>query len=182
MVCQRCITTVRDELSRLGFDVRDTGLGYVNLAGSPDAGQRAVIDQALQAQGFALLQDRKAALIQQVKDRIQQWLSSEDSSEKTRMGPLLAQEAGLEYDALSSLFSQTEGVTLEKYIIGRRLDKVMEWLVYSDLSLTEIAFRTGYSSVAHLSNQFRQYTGLTPTFFRQLRRDKETVQEAGKKS
>lgn len=179
MVCQRCIDVVRDELTQAGYTVLDAQLGQVNLGGPLSEADKAQIGDLLASQGFSLI-DTPVPLPQQVKEFIASYFGQDDLSESTagqsRLSARLQDALGMDYDTLSSRFAKAEGITLEKFIIQCRLNKVKEWLVYSDETLTEIAYRTGYSSVQHLSNQFRQQTGLTPSYFRQLRRQKQELQ------
>ena len=177
MVCARCIDVVLTELNQLGFDVSAIQLGQVTLAEPLQANDLERIDQALTRQGFSLIKDQKISTHQRAKIFIDAFFSGDDLSEtKIRLSAQLQDRLGLDYDTISGQFARAEGVTLEKYIITRRIDKVKEWLVYSDETLTDIAYRTGYSSVQHLSNQFRQQTGLTPTYFRKIRRTKQQLQ------
>lgn len=187
MVCARCIDVVRAELSQLGYVVLDSQLGQVTLAGPLQADDLKKIDQALSQQGFGLISDQhrtatagrsaQPSTHQRAKAFIDTFFSQDDLSEiNGRLSVQIQEALGLDYNTISSQFTKAEGITLEKYSIGRRLDKVKEWLVYSDETLTTIAHRTGYSSVQHLSNQFRQQTGLTPSYFRQVRQQKKALQ------
>jgi AraC family transcriptional regulator len=186
MVCARCIDSVEQELHRLGFGVVDSSLGQVTLSGpvSPDDLDR--IGQALASQGFSLKQE-PPTVHQRVKSFVDSYFKQTDLSEfnagtapagrsNRRLSVQLQDVLGLDYDTISGQFTKEEGITLEKYVINQRIDKVKEWLVYTDNTLTDIAYRTGYSSVQHLSNQFRQVTGLTPSYFRQVRHQKLALQ------
>lgn len=178
MVCARCMDVVRQELEDLGWEVTQMRLGQVQVRGQVSPDELTRIQAALEKQGFSLVSDAKVALVQRIKTLVEQTLNRDDLSErKIRFSDFLATELSMSYDTLSALFSASEGQTLERYMIERRLDKVKERLVYSDLSLSEIAYQTGYSSVPHLSNQFKRLTGLSPTFFRTVRRDKQALQQ-----
>ncbi len=178
MVCARCIDAVLTELDRLGVAVADVKLGVVTLRDPVTPADRSRIEQALQQQGFSLLEAAPPSDHQRIKTVIDAYFRQADVSETiTRLSTQLQDALGLDYDTLSRHFARDEGQTLEKYIINRRIDKVKEQMVYSDDTLTEIAHRTGYSSVQHLSNQFRQRTGLTPSFFRQIRYRKQALQQ-----
>lgn len=188
MVCVRCIDVVQAELSQVGFDILRIQLGQVTLAGPLDADELTKIAGALSRQGFGLILDghrtataghsARPSTHQQAKAFIDTFFSQDNLSELNgRLSVQLREALGLEYNTISSQFTRAEGITLEKYSIGRRIDKVKEWLVYSDETLTTIAHRTGYSSVQHLSNQFRQQTGLTPSYFRQVRQEKKALQQ-----
>lgn len=183
MVCDRCIEVVRNELSRHDFDVLGVQLGHLTLRGPLSSDALAKVKTILTNQGFSLLEDQKMTVHQRVRTFIDHYFTQTDLSEdKTRLSIQLQDSLGLDYDTISSQFTKAEGMNLEKYIIHRRIDKVKEWLVYSDQTLTEIAYRTGYSSVQHLSSQFRQQTGLTPSYFRQIRQQKQAVQQESKQS
>lgn len=178
MVCARCVDVVRQELEGLGWEVTQVRLGQVQVRGQVSPDELARIQVALEKQGFSLVSDAKVTLVQRIKTLVEQTLNRDDLSErKIRFSDFLATEMSMSYDTLSALFSASEGQTLERYIIERRLDKVKERLVYSDLSLSEIAHQTGYSSVPHLSNQFKRMTGLSPTYFRAVRREKQALQQ-----
>jgi AraC-like DNA-binding protein len=178
MVCARCIEVIRSELSRAGFEVLSIQLGQFTIRGPQSMSNLAKVQTILTNQGFILIEEEKMTVHQRVKAYVNAYFSQDDVSEnKTRLSAQLQESLGLDYDTLSGQFAKAEGITLEKYIILRRIDKVKEWLVYSDSSLTEIAYRTGYSSVQYLSNQFRQQTGLTPSFFRQVRQRKQEVKQ-----
>lgn len=186
MVCARCIGVVQAELSQLGLTVLDIQLGTVTVGNSLQPDELARIESALTRQGFSLIQESNrtgAPVHQRAKAFVDQYFEQTDLSEtkfgapNRRLSGQLQAALGLDYDTISGQFARAEGITLEKYIINRRIDKVKEQLVYSDKSLTEIAHRTGYSSVQHLSNQFRQQTGLTPSYFRQVRQQKQAVQQ-----
>lgn len=183
MVCDRCIAVVQNELEQAGFDVRKVQLGQVTLGGSLSALDQETIKSVLIKQGFSLIEDTKQTVHQRVKTIIDTYFAQDDLSEsKSRLSAQLQESLDLDYDTISGQFTKAEGITLEKYIIFRRINKVKERLVYSDLTLTEIAHRTGYSSVQHLSNQFRQQTGLTPSYFRQVRQEKKALQHGVEKS
>ncbi|GAB2575337.1 hypothetical protein GCM10027190_26360 [Spirosoma areae] len=178
MVCARCIDVVRAEIEAQGLIVTDVRLGEVKVRGPVSAEQLKSVRSVLEHQGFSLLTDVKAATVQQVKEVVEKLLCQNDLGDrKIRFSELITQQIPMDYDALSALFSAQEGITLEKYIINRRLDKVRELLVYTDLPLADIAYQTGFSSAPHLSNQFKRLTGLSPAYFRTIRRKKLTLQQ-----
>ncbi|MGF7218765.1 AraC-like DNA-binding protein [Spirosoma lacussanchae] len=178
MVCTRCIQVVRQDLERLGFTVSEVRLGHVRLQGRLSPVQIELIRKTLEKEGFSLLTDAKVTLVHRMKALIEQTLDQHDSGEpRGRLSELIANEFHANYDALSALFSSSEGQTLERYVIERRLDKVKELLVYTDLPLTDIAYQTGFSSVSHLSNQFKRLTGLSPSYFRTIRQEKQAIQQ-----
>lgn len=183
MVCDRCIAVVHNELAQAGFDVLSIQLGQLTLRGPLSAEDVEKINSTLIKQGFSLIKDIKQTVHQRVKILVDAYFAQDDLSEnKSRLSTQLQESLESDYDTISGQFTKAEGITLEKYIILRRINKVKERLVYSDLTLTEIAHRTGYSSVQHLSNQFRQQTGLTPSYFRQVRREKQALQHKSEES
>lgn len=180
MVCARCNDVVRNELTQAGFEVFDVQLGQVTLRDPITSNDFDHIQTILSKQGFSLIEDQqKVTVHQRAKTFVDAYFAqaADLSERKMRVSTEIQNALGLDYDTISGQFTKTEGITLERYIILRRIDKVKEWLVYSDVTLTEIAHRTGYSSVQHLSNQFRQQTGLTPSYFRQVRRQKQALQQ-----
>jgi AraC-like DNA-binding protein len=170
MVCDRCIRVVREELERLGLDVRTIRLGEAVVRWPAGAVDKEAIRRTLEANGFELLDDRRSRLVEKTRQVILQIARGE--REHRRRGwkdsAIIEREVGLDYRYLSTLFSSLQGITIEQYIILQRIERVKELLRYDELSLKEIAFSLGYSSIAHLSNQFKNVTGLTPTQFKKL--------------
>jgi len=156
-------------LQKLGLHPAQTLLGEVELEEEtlPEARLQEV-DKVLRELGFELIGDRKSRLIEQVKQAVIR-LVHYDEAQPLKHSAYIAAAVGQEYGHLSKLFSDVEGITVEQYLIRQKIERVKELLVYGDLTLTEIARQTGYSSVAHLSSQFRKVTGLTPTHFRQVK-------------
>lgn len=173
MVCDRCKRVVAEELEQLGHMVLQVGLGEAEIAAPSDAVDMEQIRAVLHASGFELLDDRKTKLIEQVKLAIIALVhQGEEAGLQINTSDYIAEKVGVDYHYLSTLFSSFEGITIEKYLILQRIERVKELLVYNELSLKEIAYMLGYSSVAHLSNQFKKTTGLTPSHFRQLKTQK----------
>ncbi len=168
MVCDRCKRVVRDELEKLGLTLNRVELGEVDVQTMPATLSLDTIRQVLQTNGFDLIDDKKQSLVEHIKvlliNEIQHLKGEKLSAEN--FSTFLERKVGYEYSYLSGLFSAGEGQTLEKYIIALKIEKVKEWLQYDELTLSEIAWRLSYSSVQHLSNQFRQVTGQTPGQFR----------------
>jgi AraC-like DNA-binding protein len=171
MVCDRCKMVVSQELEKLGFHAEKITLGEVVLKDEfLSAEQQKQIDDALIVFGFERIDDRKARLVETMKNKIIQIIHHTDRiTMKVNWSTLLADEAHLEYGYLSTLFSSMEGITVEQYIIRQKIERVKELLLYDELSLSEIADRLGYSSVAHLSGQFKKVTGLTPSELKKSR-------------
>lgn len=174
MVCDRCIMVVKEQLSTLGLDYRNIQLGEVELKEEPAQAKLAEFDQLLSGLGFELLDDRKAAMVNQIKSTIIRLIHNSDNEElNKKTSVILSEKIGKDYHFLSGLFSATEGVTIEKYIILQRIERAKELIMYNELSLNEIADRLGYSSVQHLSQQFKKITGMTPSQFKQLKEDSQ---------
>lgn len=160
---------VQQELDKLGLVTNAISLGEVDLAKAPTANEKEQLETALPPLGFALIDDKKSRLIEKLKNIIINLVHQQDNELKSNLSDLLSRELLHDYNYLSNLFSEVEGTTIEKYFIAQKIEKVKELLVYDELSLSEIAYRLNYSSVAYLSNQFKKVTGLTPTHFRQIR-------------
>ena len=172
MVCNRCIMVVQNELDKLGFDVMNIKLGEVMLAKEPTPEEKSNLDKVLVPLGFEIIDDKKSRIIEQIKNIIIDLVHHQDNDSKTNLSDVLSSKLHHNYNYLSNLFSEVEGTTIEKYFIAQKIEKVKELLVYDELSLSEIAFRLNYSSVAYLSNQFKKVTGLTPSHFKQIKVDK----------
>ena len=172
MVCNRCIMVVQNELDKLGLDVKNIKLGEVTLDKEPTTDEKNKLDKALILLGFELIDDKKSRVIEKIKNVIIDLVHHQDNNTKTNLSDVLSSQLHHDYNYLSNLFSEAEGTTIEKYFIAQKIEKVKELLVYDELSLSEIAFRLNYSSVAYLSNQFKKVTGLTPSHFKQIREDK----------
>lgn len=172
MVCNRCIMVVKNELVKLGFHPLSLTLGEVELDREVNDNEKHIINKHLQTFGFELIDDRKSRLIGQIKSLIIELVHYQNNELKSNLSDILVSKLHHDYTYLSNLFSEVEGTTIEKYFIAQKIEKVKELLVYDELSLSEIAFQLNYSSVAHLSNQFKKVTGLTPSHFKNIKTDK----------
>ncbi|WP_162053161.1 AraC family transcriptional regulator [Pontibacter pamirensis] len=173
MVCDRCNRVVAEELNNLGYTVLQVRLGEAEIATTGKEADLEEIRTVMRENGFELLDDRKTKLIEQVKLVIIELVHQDEEAElHVNTSDHIAGKLGLDYNYLSNLFSSFEGITIEKYLILQRIERVKELLVYNELSLKEIAYKLGYSSVAHLSNQFKKVTGLTPSHFKQIKTEK----------
>jgi len=172
MVCNRCIMVVQNELSKLGLSVTGVKLGEVTLEKDLTADQRKQLEDVLVPLGFEIIDDKKSRIIEQIKNTVVNLVHYQDSDTKVTLSEVLKNALHHDYNYLSNLFSDVEGTTIEKYFIAQKIEKVKELLVYDELSLSEIAFRMNYSSVAYLSNQFKKVTGLTPSHFKQIKEDR----------
>jgi len=163
---------VRNELDKLGLKLKDIRLGEATLEREPAAEEKRKLEEALVTLGFQLIDDKKSRLIEKIKNIIIELVHHQDGEIKTNLSELLSSKLHRDYNYLSNLFSEVEGSTIEKYYIAQKIEKVKELLVYDELSLSEIALRLNYSSVAYLSNQFKKVTGLTPSHFKQVKENK----------
>lgn len=169
MVCGRCIKVVRDELEKLGLKVINISLGEVTIEGNSEI-KKEDIRNALSQNGFELLEDKKASLIEQLKVLIIDLIYNDEKIKPPSMNysDYIQKKLGYDYHYLSSLFSSTEQITIEHYIILQKIERAKELLKYGELTLSEIAYKLGYSSVQHLSNQFKKVTGLNATQFKNI--------------
>jgi AraC family transcriptional regulator len=167
MVCDRCVRVVKEELEGVGLDVRSVTLGEVVLSGGSHNIPMNQIRKTLEENGFELIEDRKARTIEQLKLAVIK-LVRETGDRKLKYSAYLSKELGQEYHSLSTLFSSVENVTIEQFIIRQRVERAKELLKYGEKTLSEIAYELGYSSVQHLSSQFKHITGLTPTQFKRM--------------
>ena len=166
MVCDRCVMVVRAELERAGCRVAAVQLGEAEIEGELSSECKEELARRLEALGFELLEDRRARMIEAVKRAVIELVRAEEVMPDVRLSEYLQERLRVDYRQISTLFSETEGRTVEKYFIAQKIERVKELLVYDELSLGEIAFRLGYSSVAHLSAQFKQVTGMTPSRYK----------------
>jgi AraC-like DNA-binding protein len=164
-----CIEMVKNELSKLGVNYKRVELGKVEVKEIISVEKLQLIDKALRGNGLELLVDQKVLIIENIKDAVHQMIHVSDDISKLNISDFISKKVNHSYPYLSSLFSATQGITIEKYLILQKIERVKELLVYGEFSLSDIAYKLQYSSVAHLSNQFKKITGLTPSFFRQLR-------------
>ena len=173
MVCHRCIKVVKDELTRLGYEVSKIDLGEALINSSKKSPDINEIRKILVDNGFDLVDDKNSKVIEKIKVLIIEKIHHQNKNlEKFSFPKYLSNELGVNYSHLSSIFSSCEGITIEKFIIKQKIEKVKELLTYDELTLSEISFMLGYISVQHLSNQFRQITGLKPSYFKKLKEHK----------
>ena len=172
MVCNRCILVVQNELDKLGIVANNIKLGEIILEKDLTTTEREALENVLDPLGFEVIDDKKSRMIEKIKNVIIDLVHHQDNHAKTNLSDVLSDALHNDYNYLSNLFSDIEGTTIEKYFIAQKVEKIKELLVYDELSLSEIADRMNYSSVAYLSNQFKKVTGLTPSHFKQIREDK----------
>jgi AraC-like DNA-binding protein len=174
MVCNRCISVVSGELQSLGIPIVRVILGEVELEKSLSGDERNSVMRALEKHGFELLDDRKSKIAEQIKTLLIVLVHhrQDEKPEHMRYSDYLERQVGMDYSSLSKLFSEAEGVTIEHYLINQKVEHVKELLIYDELTVSEIAAQMNYSSVAHLSAQFKKITGLTPSDFKKLHNKK----------
>jgi AraC family transcriptional regulator len=169
MVCNRCIKVVKEELEKLNLDVRSIILGEAVVSGDEKDLPMTKIKNVLTENGFELIEDKKAKTIEQIKIIVIEHIYNDSEKEKVKnFSNVLVEKTGYDYNYLSSLFSSIENITIEHYFILQKIERAKELLKYGELTLSEIAYHLGYSSVQHLSNQFKKVTGLTASQFKEL--------------
>jgi AraC-like DNA-binding protein len=169
MVSQRCKMVVKAELKKLGLWYVFVDLGTIEVKGEITDEQHEQLKANLLKSGLELLDDKKSILIERIKNAVIEMIHFNEELPKTNFSDFISKKVGYDYTYLSNLFSEAKGITLQQYIIMHRIERVKEFLIYDELTLTEISYRLQYSSVAHLSNQFKKVTGLTPSFYKQLK-------------
>lgn len=169
MVCIRCKMVVKNELEKLGLHYSLVELGEALIEEEASIEQLTELNESLLKNGLEVLSDNRQILVEKIKTTIIELVHYKDDQIKVNLSNFLSEKLGYNYTYLANLFSELKGTTIERYYLTHKIEKVKELLVYDELNLTEIAFKLHYSSVAHLSNQFRKMTGLTPSNFRNLR-------------
>jgi AraC-like DNA-binding protein len=160
---------VKSELDKLGLHYSVVNLGEVNIYETITEEQRSILKAALLKTGLELMDDKKAMLVEKIKNIIIEMVHYSEEVPKTNFSDFLSLKLNYDYTYLANLFSEVTGITVEHYIINHKIERVKELLIYDELNLTEISYKLNYSSVAHLSNQFKKVTGLTPSFFKKLK-------------
>jgi len=173
MVCDRCVQTIEDLIKRIGHSLKSIALGRVVFNDNLTSEEIKTVRGSLAELGFELLEDRNQKLLCAIKTSVHELVELNSDGERSqKLSTFLNEKFKKNYDSLSEFFGRYEGITIEKYYINTRITKVKELLVYTELSLSEIAFKVGFSSPHHLSNQFKSTVGLNPSEFRQIRRGK----------
>jgi AraC-like DNA-binding protein len=169
MVCIRCQMVVKSELEKLGLHHTRVELGETEIMEDLSADQRNLLSTSLEKIGLELLDDKKHIMVERIKTIIIELVHYNDEQIKINLSDYLAEKLNHNYTYLSNLFSEVKGITIEKFYLHNKIERAKELLVYDELNLTEIAWKLHYSSVAHLSNQFKRMTGLTPSHFKNLK-------------
>ncbi|GGH74998.1 AraC-like DNA-binding protein [Filimonas zeae] len=172
MVCDRCIMVVKDQLQKNNLTPVQVTLGEIELPQAPAPQQLQQLETDLKALGFEIMDDRKSRMMEKIKNIIIGLVHRSDEKPSANLSTIIAAELHYDYNYLSALFSEVEGITIEKYFIRQKIERVKELLVYDEYTLSEIAGQLGYSSVAHLSSQFKQVTGLTPSHYKSVGNNK----------
>lgn len=168
MVSLRCKMMVKQELEKLGLHFVTVDLGMVDVLESITSEQRQKLKENLQKSGLELLDDKKSILIEKIKNIIIEMIHYSDELPKVNYSDFISEKLNYDYTYLSNIFSEVKGITIQQFIIAHKIEKVKELLLYDELTLTEISYRLHYSSVAHLSNQFKKVTGLSPSYYKEL--------------
>ena len=169
MACAGCIMIIRTELEKMGILSPTIELGEIEISDDLSDEQLTSFDEAIHRFGFEIMDDRKSYLIEKIKHAIFELVNYSDDDLKMGLSDYISLKVNHSYIYLSNLFSEVTGTTIEQYIITKKIDRVKEMLVYEEFSLSEIAYRMHYSSVSHLSAQFKKVTGLTPSLYKKLK-------------
>lgn len=174
MVSLRCKMVVKEALEKLRLHYVILELGTVEVMHDLTEEQRENLRKMLLMSGLELMDDKKAMLIEKIKNIIVEMVHYTDELPKVNYSDYISEKLGLEYTHISKIFSEVKGITIEQFIIAHKIERVKELLLYDELNLTQISYMMNYSSVSHLSKQFKKVTGLTPSFFKQLK-DKKRI-------
>jgi AraC-like DNA-binding protein len=175
MVCIRCKMVVKSELEKLGLHYTSVDLGEAEVFETLTEKQLDSLSMGLKKSGLELMDDKKSILVEKIKTLIIELVHYTDEQIKINLSDFISEKLGYDYTYLSNLFSEVKGTTIEQFYLGHKIEKVKELLVYNELNLTQIADKLHYSSVAHLSNQFKKMTGLTPSYFKQLKHKRRSA-------
>ena len=169
MVSNRCKMVVKSELEKLGLHYIFLELGEVEIMESLSVEQQAQLNNGLKESGLSLIDDKKSILIERIKNIIIELVHYSEEQLKINLSDYLSEKLNYDYTYLANLFKENQGTTIEHFLLTHKIERVKEFLVYDELNITEISYRMNYSSVAHLSNQFKKITGLTPTRYKHLK-------------
>lgn len=173
MVSLRCKLAVHEELNKLGLKHSVVDLGAVEILETITSNQQKILKERLLKIGLELLDDKKSILIEKIKNVVTEMIHHSEQLPKENYSNYISAKLGYDYTYLSNTFSEVKGITLQQFIILNKIEKVKELLLYNELNLTEISYKLNYSSVAHLSNQFKKITGLSPSFYKQMKQKRK---------
>lgn len=180
MVSTRCKMAVKEELKKLGLHFIVVDLGEVEIMETLSAEQLASLKSGLLESGLELMDDKRAVLIEKIQNVITQMIHHTDENPKMNYSDFISEKLNYDYTYLSNLFSEVKGITIQQFIIYHKIERAKELLCYEELNLTEISFKLHYSSVAHLSNQFKKVTGLSPSEYKRLKdKRRNAIEEIG---
>ena len=168
---------VKAELEKLGLQYIDVKIGEADIVDKISSEQIKQLDKALRKSGLLLMDNKKSIIVEKIKNAIIELVHYTDDQIKGNLSDFLSEKLDYDYTYLANLFSEVKGITIEKFYLTHKIEKVKELIVYDELNLTEIAYKMHYSSVAHLSNQFKKYTGLTPSHFKKLKDKRRSTLE-----
>ena len=177
MVSIRCKMAVKEELKNLGLHYVNVELGVVEIMENITPVQHDQLKMALLKSGLELMDDKRAILIEKIQNVIVEMVHYSDELPRTNFSDYLSEQLNYDYTYMANLFSETKGITIEHFIIRHKIERVKELIIYDELNLSEIAWKLHYSSVAHLSHQFKKITGLTPSYFKSLKYKKRSTLE-----
>jgi AraC-like DNA-binding protein len=180
MVSNRCKMAVKEVLKKLGLHFIVVDLGEVEIMENISPEVREQVKLALRNSGLELMDDKRAMLIEKIKNIIIAMVHHSDELIKTNFSDFLSEKLDYDYTYLANLFSEVQGTTIEQFIISHKIERIKELIIYDELNITEIAMKMNYSSVAHLSNQFKKATGLSPSHFKQVKNKKRSpIEDVG---
>lgn len=183
MVSNRCKIAVKEELKKLGLHFIIVDLGEVEIMENIAGEQLEQLKIALFNSGFELMNDKRAVLIERIKNTIIEMVHHSDEIIKINFSDFLSEKLNHDYTYMANLFSEVQGTTIEQFIISHKIERIKELIIYDELNITEIAWKMNYSSVAHLSNQFKKMTGLSPSHFKQLKKKRRSpLEEIGNRN
>ena len=180
MVSLRCKMMVKEELKKLGLHFIVVELGEIEIMETISDEQREQLKKALLNSGLELMDDKRAVLIERIKNVIVEMIHNADELPEKNYSTYISEKLNHDYTYLSNIFSEVKGITIQQFIIIHKVERIKELIIYDELNITEIAYKMNYSSVAHLSNQFKKVTGFTPSHFKQLKDKRRTpIEEIG---
>ena len=180
MISNRCKLAVKEELKKLGLHFVVVDLGEVEIMEDMTPEQHRQLQLGLISAGLELMDDKRAVLIERIINVITEMIHHSEELPKVNYSDYISEKLNYDYTYLSNLFSEVKGITIQQFIIVHKIEKVKEFLLYDELSLTEISYKMHYSSVAHLSNQFKKITGITPSNYKLLKdKRRKSIEEIG---